>query len=365
VALFLAYPHTYGGTERQVELLAPALQQRGWAVEILLPAAGIVAERLRAAGLTVTVVEAPPALLVYGRQTRGGRAARAAAALPAYWSRVRGRVRGAQIVHAFTQRGMLLAGPAARLARAQVVWHVGADDPGRLVNQGAARMASAVVAVSRTAARGLPASRVTVVPNAVDPAAFAAPPAATAEDFHVVCAARLTPEKGIDVLVRATAVLRRAVPDLRVLVLGGVQDGHEAYGEQLAHLAGDLGVADAVCFRGFAEQPFRSWSGGRVYVQPSRREGFGLAVAEAMASGLPVVATAVGGIVDVLDGGRAGRLVPPGDAEALAATIAALLEDEPARVERGRAARRRAESEYAWPLLARRLADCYERALAA
>ena len=52
------------------------------------------------------------------------------------------------------------------------------------------------------------------------------------------------------------------------------------------------------------------------------------------------------------------------EVEALAATIAALLEDEPARAERGRAARERAESEYAWPMLARRLAACYERVLA-
>ena len=59
-----------------------------------------------------------------------------------------------------------------------------------------------------------------------------------------------------------------------------------------------------------------------------------------------------------------GALVPPDDPEALAAAIQALLADEPARTERGRAARERAESEYAWPLLARRLADCYEQVLA-
>jgi glycosyltransferase involved in cell wall biosynthesis len=61
---------------------------------------------------------------------------------------------------------------------------------------------------------------------------------------------------------------------------------------------------------------------------------------------------------------QAGALVPPGDPEALAEAISTLLADEPGRAERGRAARERAVSEYAWPLLAERLAGCYERALA-
>src|SRR5947209_7474566 len=176
VVFFAAYPHMYGGTERGLQLLAVGLQERGWAVEVLLPAPGVVAERFGAAGLRVDVVEAPTALLVYGRQTRGRRAVMAAAALPAYWTRLRRHLRGADLVHAFTQRGFVLAGPAARLARVPVVWHVGTHDPGRLVNQAAARVANAVIAVSPAAAQGLPASQgVTVVPNAVDPGAFDTP----------------------------------------------------------------------------------------------------------------------------------------------------------------------------------------------
>jgi glycosyltransferase involved in cell wall biosynthesis len=184
-----------------------------------------------------------------------------------------------------------------------------------------------------------------------------------ADGFHLACAARLTPEKGIDVLVRATALLRRDVPDLRVLVLGGTQAGHEAYGEELVRLAGDLRVDSAVCFKGFVDQPFRSWAGSRVYVQPSRREGFGLAVAEAMASGLPVVATAVGGLTDVLDGGRAGVLVAPDDPRALADGVKALL-DDPARAERLAAAgRARAATEYTVDAMVDRVEAVYDRLL--
>src|SRR5207248_8840590 len=60
----------------------------------------------------------------------------------------------------------------------------------------------------------------------------------------------------------------------------------------LLQLTTELGLSDVVCFAGFVEQPFERWAGARLYVQPSRQEGFGLAVAEAMAGGLPVVASA-------------------------------------------------------------------------
>jgi len=102
----------------------------------------------------------------------------------------------------------------------------------------------------------------------------------------------------------------------------------------------------------------------KLLVAPSLgNESFGMTITRAFACAAPVVASDIPGYREVVTE-ETGALVPPGDAEALAATIAALLEDEPARAERGRAARERAESEYAWPLLARRLAACYERVLA-
>jgi hypothetical protein len=362
VVFFNAYPHVYGGVERSLELLATGLQDRDWIVEVVFPGEGVAVDRLRAAGVAVDVVAAPSALRVYGgAATRGARAVATIAALPPFWARLRRKLSGADIVHAFSQRGFVLAGPAARMARIPCVWHVGGADPGRALNSVAARMAAAVIVVSPSAARGLPSS-VAVVPNAVDPRAFDETPASDA--FHVACAARFTPEKGIDVLLRAAALLRADVPDLRVLVLGGTQAGHEAYGDALRHLASDLNVAGAVCFRGFVDEPFREWAGARVYAQPSRREGFGLAAAEAMASGLPVVASAVGGLVDVLDDGRAGVLVPPDDAQALAVAIKGVLDDpaESARV--AAAGRARAATRYTVDAMVGGVEAVYWRVLA-
>ena len=345
IVFFAAYPHTYGGNERGLELLATGLRARGWAVEVLFPSEGEVPERFRTGGIPVDTIEAPPALRVYGRATTGGRAVRAAAALPVYWARLRQRMRRADVVHTFAQRGFLLAGPAARLARVPLVWQIGGADPGRAVNEAAARTANAVIAVSEAAAQSLPrAARTHVVPVAVEPAAFDPPPFHEAEGVHVVTVARLTPEKGVDVLVRAAADLHGRIPGLRVVVLGGVQDGHEAYAAELASLAADLGVAEAVSFRGAVDQPFRHWGGARIYVQPSRREGFGLAAAEAMASGLPVVASRVGGLLEVV--GDAGVLVTPEDPQALADAVAALLDDPDRAVHLAAAGRERAAATY-------------------
>jgi phosphatidylinositol alpha-mannosyltransferase len=105
-------------------------------------------------------------------------------------------------------------------------------------------------------------------------------------------------------------------------------------------------------------------SAAKLLVAPSLgNESFGMTITRAFACATPVVASDIPGYREVVTE-ETGALVPPGDAEALAETVAALLDDEPARVERGRAARERAVSEYAWPLLARRLAECYERVLA-
>ena len=101
----------------------------------------------------------------------------------------------------------------------------------------------------------------------------------------------------------------------------------------------------------------------KLLVAPSLgNESFGMTITRAFACATPVVASDIPGYREVVTQ-ETGALVPPDDAAALAETIEALLADEPARIERGRAARERAMSEYAWPLCARRLAECYERVL--
>ncbi|MBV9280097.1 MAG: glycosyltransferase family 4 protein, partial [Chloroflexi bacterium] len=94
-----------------------------------------------------------------------------------------------------------------------------------------------------------------------------------------------------------------------------------------------------------------------MYVSPSRWEGFGLAVVEAMAAGLPVVAVAAGAVTELIDSGRTGVLVPPGDIPALGRALRDLMGDEDARSALGRAAEAEARARFSWQKTARSLDD--------
>jgi glycosyltransferase involved in cell wall biosynthesis len=102
---------------------------------------------------------------------------------------------------------------------------------------------------------------------------------------------------------------------------------------------------------------------GAVVAVPSHREGFGVACAEAMAHGRPVVASAVGGLLDLVVDGETGLLVPPGDVAALRAALESLLGDEALRRRLGEAARERVRTHFSWPSVTDATLAAYEEAL--
>ncbi len=172
-------------------------------------------------------------------------------------------------------------------------------------------------------------------------------PAGSRNDGEPVLLAvgKLKSQKDYPTLLRALQELRRRRP-ARLVVLGA--------GEQLPRLtslAADLGVAEAVRFAGFDDNPFASMARADLFVSASRWEGFSNAIAEALACGCPVVATdCPGGVREFLDDGRYGRLVPVGDPRALAAAIDDALDQRP---DRGGLRRRAAEFDVA------RVAEAY------
>jgi glycosyltransferase involved in cell wall biosynthesis len=197
------------------------------------------------------------------------------------------------------------------------------------------RRLAAHIAVSEYTARtvaaaaGLPAQRMMVVPNGVSE-----PADATAElglRRPVVGAlGRLDRQKGFDVLVDALAQL----PEVTAVIAG---DGPER--DALLQRARDRSVADRIEILGWQQEigPFlRSLD---VFVLPSRLEGLSLALLEAMAARAAIVATDVGGMREAVVSGETGLLVPADDADALAAGIRQLLEDEPLRERLGAGAR--------------------------
>lgn len=160
-----------------------------------------------------------------------------------------------------------------------------------------------------------------------------------AEDRVVaVCAGRLTVQKRVDLLLHAWAALsRRRHPPALLLILG---DGPQA-GELLT-LARELGVTGGVGFPGAVAEVAPYLRAADLFVLSSRAEGMSNGLLEAMACGLPVVASDVGGSRDLLGQDEGGRLVPPGDADALTAALEMVAGDPDLRRKLGQAARERA-----------------------
>ncbi|HEU4885892.1 MAG TPA: glycosyltransferase [Longimicrobium sp.] len=229
--------------------------------------------------------------------------------------------------------------------------------------------ADAVVALSRGVGdelqRMIPglAGRVSVIPNAgmdedaPPPLAPATRPAG--EDPVLVACGRLVPQKAYPVLLRALARVRERVPArLRILGEGPLRD-------ELGALAASLGVDGAVSFEGFRPDPAAYMAEADVFVLSSEYEGFGNVIVEAMAAGAPVVATDCPyGPGEILEGGRHGVLVPPGDPEALAAALLRVLGD-PALRERLRAAGRERARAFAPSAVAERYGRLFHDVLAA
>lgn len=188
---------------------------------------------------------------------------------------------------------------------------------------------------------------VTVVPYGVDVTRFQpqARNGVRAAEVVIGAVARLSPEKGLDVLLRAAAQLIERGVAIRVVLAG---DGPSR--SQLERLATQLGIARHVDFRGEVahERVPSVLAELDVFVMPSRAEGFGVAALEAQATELPVVASNVHGIPDVVEHERTGLLVPPDDAAALAQAIERLAADADLRASMGRAGRAFVEERYRW-----------------
>jgi glycosyltransferase involved in cell wall biosynthesis len=218
----------------------------------------------------------------------------------------------------------------------------------------AARLAAANLAVNEPSAaflrRAAPSSRVRVLPNFVDETEFAAPPPAVRAPggpARAVYAGALTPGKGLPLLL---AVAER-LPELELHLFGAAADEMRPLLERAPTRVRVHGEVD----RARLAAELRA---SQVFVCASRAEGFPLAVAEAMAAGLPVVATSVGALPEMIEDGRGGRLVAS-DPDALARAVNEVLADETRRVEMGRFNRERCLRLYAYPVVAARLVELY------
>jgi glycosyltransferase involved in cell wall biosynthesis len=163
------------------------------------------------------------------------------------------------------------------------------------------------------------------------------------EPGYLLFVGRLRIRKGVEVLLEALAELRRRLPAAVLRIAGGGE-----HGAALEHRAAELGLGDAVAFLGTCDgaRVRRLLGGAAALAVPSIYEGMPLVVLEAMAAGVPVVASAVSGIPEVVVDGETGWLVPPESPAALAAALAAVLADPAEAARRGDAGRRRVAELY-------------------
>ncbi len=272
----------------------------------------------------------------------------------------------ADVVHTHLVHADVYGGIAARLRGTHLVSTKHNDDPFRtgpfrFVERGLARAADRIVTItdalrSFTVDRvGVPAAKVETIHYGLDdlPEAWGEnPPDDVPRSVRVLLAvSRLTPQKGIDVAVRALP----ATPDDTVLVVLG--DGPER--ARLEELARELGVERRVFLLGRVPDVAAWLERATLYVHPARWEGFGLAVLEAMLAGLPVVASNVSSLPELVVDRETGYLVRPDDAAALALGIASALD----RPELGAAGQDRARREFSVARMADRTASLYETIL--
>ncbi len=211
---------------------------------------------------------------------------------------------------------------------------------------------------------GFPASHVVVLPNGVDVATYRSAAHVISmrtemSSLTVLCVSRLRFEKGLDVLLQAWPAVRAAEPRARLQLVGGGD-----LRAQLEQLARALGIEDSVHFVDHVSDVRPFLAAADIFALPSRWEGMPNALMEAMACGLPCVATRVSGSEDLIRDGESGLLVPPNAPVTLAAALISLLRDPERRRDLGTAARECITTRFDQRKLTHDLADLYARALA-
>lgn len=381
--LFVHTTSEVGGSDVSLAHIVERIDPARYRPIVALPSGGPLVPRLEQAGAVVAIV--PRMRKLTSRRGRMGLAA-FAAAYPigvAALARVI-RAHRVDLVHTNTIHN-LYGWAAARLTRTPHVWHVR-----EIVWQSAmlrrleraialrhsARIVVTSAAVGRMFERGgaLPSSVVRIA-NGVDTARYSPGTSDMVRgDFGIPggvpligAAGRLDVWKGFEDFVDAAAIVRRTRPDARFVIAGGPIEGVEDLEPRLKAQAAARGLGDAIVFAGWRYGPDAMPEFHRsidMLVLPSREpEPFGLVVLEAMASGRPVIATAQGGPLEIVVDGETGLLVPPRDADAMAAAILDLVATPERARALGAAGRARARAEYSIELTAARLQVLYDEVL--
>ncbi len=282
--------------------------------------------------------------------------------LPLWAPRLLGLLRSGRfdILHCHLAASNILAKPLGALAGVPVrINHDHTNDALRVDNgivrgleTWANRFATHCIAVSTTCRdfliqhESVPAAHVTIVPNGIDTSLHAPDPSRRRavrailglgeSDRLVLGVGRLRPQKNFGLFLRVAADIRRDFPGTRFLIAGS---GPEE--TRLRRLSDELGLNEVLRFAGYAPDPRDLYAAADALLMPSRFEGLPMTLLEAMAWELPVVASRLDGIAEVITEGRDGLLVDRDDEAGFARSLSGLLDEEARRAEMGARARQR------------------------
>jgi glycosyltransferase involved in cell wall biosynthesis len=378
------YPPLGGGAGVATAALAHGLVEQGAIVDVVTASAGRDAER------RTSVRKDDPLgcgrLSVYRVKSRRigiheagmvGAASYLARALPLV--RLLLRTHSYDVVHVFFSlpTGALL--PLLDLSGTPVVVSLrGSDVPGydpynvnmqrvhrllapltRWIWRRADRLVPVCESLGRLTTETAPGLTYTVIPNGVDLRLFHPPEQPrplTRVSVRCLAVARLVERKGLGELIRAFGLLPRGRFSLEI-----VGDGPDE--DLLRNLASALGLAGEVTFLGSLDREgvAERYRKADLFTLPSSAEAFGNVFAEALASGLPIVGSTVGGIPELVEHGTNGLLVPPGNPDALAQAIRYIADDAELRREMGARNRAKAEATLQWAQVTRRYVALYRR----
>lgn len=351
-----------GGAEQHLLALLPSLRQRGVDAQVLSLDAGADAARFHRA--------------LDERGVPWQRVATGFDVSPRLGISVVRAVRAAHpdLLHTHMVHGDVYGSVAAKMLRLPFVSSRHNDDryllgPFRYVDRAFMKRVRRLIAISDSVRdflvrAGLPADKLLTIHYGLDelpsaPSELTPEQAGIPPDAPLVLAiGRLIAQKDHDTLLRAFTLAREHHPDARLAILGwGVLE------QQTRELIHELGLDDSVVLPGRVEP--RAWlERADIFAHSSRWEGFGIVLLEAMLARLPVVATRVSAIPEIVADGETGLLVEAGDAEGFAVALTELLDDASRRDDLGKAGLARARAEFSVARMTRRTIDVYRDALA-
>ncbi len=348
--------HLYGGQLDILRFFASYDPARLTPI-VLAPMEGAFTERVRALGLPLQIMPLPAELAQTGGALLHGsgwdRIRQSALLTPwslklARWLR---RIQ-ADAVYANNRRAVLTLGPAAHLARKPLFWHIKQDrDRGRM-DRLAMRLITSAACCSRDVQQAFRqrhpayASRIGYAPNGVPLDEFSSPgpdmrrALAIPPDAPVIgLAGSVTPRKGVDLFVRAALQLARSHPRTHFILAGDAPTAYADFRREILARAQPLIETGRFHAPGWLADMPAFYRTIDILALPSRIEGFGLAVIEAAAAGVPAVRTASGGHTESTIDGETGFVIPVDDLDALRQRLTWLLEHPEERRRMGRSAR--------------------------